>query len=148
MFWEIVSTPISAVNSFFEILIYRRSLITSQKFLFQRCMFVNKVTWHIDHVVTWQIKNVVSLLSQGLWIPNLTGWWLMMGGPHSQNHVAIPYRGHVIIKKAIFPLSQGLWTANLAVWWLRMRELHPQSHVTNYERFCSTFTRPMAPKTW
>ena len=33
----------------------------------------HKVIRHIVHVVKWQIKNVISLLSQGLWSPNLAG---------------------------------------------------------------------------
>ena len=35
-----------------------------------------KVTWHINHVVTRQIENVISLPSQGLWSLNLAGSWI------------------------------------------------------------------------
>ena len=38
-----------------------------------------KVTWYINHVVMWQIKVVISPLSQGLWISNLGGYWLFCG---------------------------------------------------------------------
>ena len=38
-----------------------------------------KVTWYINHVVMWQIKVVISPLSQGLWILNLGGYWLFCG---------------------------------------------------------------------
>ena len=33
----------------------------------------HKVTWLFDIAVTWQKKSVISLLSQGLWTPNLAG---------------------------------------------------------------------------
>ena len=57
------------------------------------------VTWHIDHVVLWQIINVVSPLSQGLWTPNLAGWYLRMRGPHPQCHVTLQHCGHLTNKK-------------------------------------------------
>ena len=105
---------------------------------------------YIDHVVTWQIKDVISPLSQSLWTPNLDGLWLKMRGSHPQSHVTLRYRGHVTNKKhiSISPLSQGLWTPNLAEWWRKMREPNSQSHVihrsrgyvTNNKRLSSTFT--------
>ena len=55
----------------------------------------HKVTWHFDVVVTCQIKNVKSPLSQSLWTPNLAGWWLWMRGPHLRCHVTHQPRGHV-----------------------------------------------------
>ena len=58
-----------------------------------------KVTWHINHVVIWQMKNVLSPLSQGLWTPNLAGCWLRMRGPHPQSHVMHQSRGHVTNQK-------------------------------------------------
>ena len=86
--------------------------------------------WHINHVVRWQIKNVVSPLSQGLWTPNLAGWCLRMRGLHHN----VTWHFDVVvtwqIKNDIFPLSYSVWTPNLAGWWLRMREIHPQSHGT------------------
>ena len=36
----------------------------------------HNATWPFDIVVTWQMKNVISPLSQGLWTQNLAGWWL------------------------------------------------------------------------
>ena len=57
-----------------------------------------KITWHIDRVVMWQIKNFISPLWQGLCIT-----WQK--------------------KSVIFPLSQGLWTPTLAGR-LRMGILH------------------------
>ena len=70
-----------------------------------------------DTSTTWsrdKSKNFISLLSQGLWTPNLAGWWLKMRVAHPQSHMRLRYRGQV----------------------------------TNQKRFISTFTRPMAPKTW
>ena len=55
------------------------------------------------------MKNVISSLSEGLWIPNLAGWWLRMRGPHPQSHVT---QDHVVlwqIKNVIYPHSQGSW---------------------------------------
>ena len=83
---------------------------------------------HIDHMVTWQIKNV-SVLSQGLWTPNLAGWCFSMRGPHTQCHVTLPHRVHLTTKSVIFPLSCSVWTPNLAEWWLLMKEIHRQSQV-------------------
>ena len=45
------------------------------------------------------IKNIISPLSQGLWTPNLTRWWLRMTGPHPQSHGAHRTRGHVTNEK-------------------------------------------------
>ena len=76
----------------------------------------HKVTWHFDIVVMWQIKSVISPLSQGLWTPNLSLWWLRMKEPHLRSHVT---HHHVVtwqIKNIISLLSQGLWTPNLANW--------------------------------
>ena len=85
-----------------------------------------QATWHIKHVVMWQVKDVVSPLSQGLWIPKLARWGLRLKGPHPQSHVTHCQVITWQIKGVIFPLSQGLWTPNPAGWWLRMREPHPQ----------------------
>ena len=55
-----------------------------------------------DTSTTWsrdKSKNFISLLSQGLWTPNLAGWWLEMRGPHPQSHVRLRYRGHLPSKK-------------------------------------------------
>ena len=50
-------------------------------------------------MVTWQIKNFISPLSQGLCTPNLA-WWLLRGRqPHPQIHVTLQYQGHVTSKK-------------------------------------------------
>ena len=83
-----------------------------------------KVTWHFDIVVTWQIKNVVIPLSQGLWTPNFAGRWFRMRKPHPQNHVTHQPRGHVTNQRCYTPLSQNLWISNLAGWWLRMKGSH------------------------
>ena len=49
----------------------------------------HKATGHFDVVITWQIKNITFPFSQGLWTPNLAGWWLRMRGPHLQSHVTL-----------------------------------------------------------
>ena len=58
-----------------------------------------KVTWHIDQVVTWQIKNVISPLSQGPWTPHLTTWWLRLRGLHPQIYMILQFCGHVTNEK-------------------------------------------------
>ena len=55
----------------------------------------HKVTWHFYILIVWQIKNVISPLSQGLWTPKLAGWWLGMRESHPQSHVIHRLRGHV-----------------------------------------------------
>ena len=83
---------------------------------------------YIKHVVTWQIKDVILPLSQGLWILNLAGWWQTMKGPHPQNHVTHWSSGHVTNqKRCIYTFTRPM-DNNLAIWWLKMRELH--LHVT------------------
>ena len=47
----------------------------------------------------WQVKNVISLLSQGLWIPNLARWWIRMRRPYPQSHVTHQPRGQVTNQK-------------------------------------------------
>ena len=50
-------------------------------------------------MVTWQIENGISSLSQGLWTPNLAGWWFWMRGSHPHSHVTHQPSGYVTIKK-------------------------------------------------
>ena len=59
----------------------------------------HKVTWHFDIVVTWQIKDVISTLSQGVWTPNLAGWWLSMMGSRLRSHVTHQARGYLANQK-------------------------------------------------
>ena len=60
---------------------------------------IHKVTWHLDIVVKWQIKNIRSPFPQDLWTPNLAGWWLRMREPHPQSHVSHQLCGHVTSRK-------------------------------------------------
>ena len=46
----------------------------------------HKVTWHIDQVVTWQIRNILSLLSQGAGPGNLSRMVTRMRRPHPACH--------------------------------------------------------------
>ena len=50
-------------------------------------------------MVTWQIKNVISLLSRGLWSANLAGWWPRTRWPHLKGHVTHQPNGHVTNQK-------------------------------------------------
>ena len=52
------------------------------------------ITW--SHEVTWQIKNLTSLLpAQVLWPPNLTGLWLMIRNHQPQSEMSVQLRGHM-----------------------------------------------------
>ena len=46
----------------------------------------HKLTRQINHVVTWQVKDAISPLSQDLSIPNLVGYWLFCGYYNSGLH--------------------------------------------------------------
>ena len=95
----------------------------------------HKVTWHFDIVVTWQIKNVISLLSQGLWTPNLVNWWLRMRGRHPQSQVTLQYRGHATNRKRyISTFTRPMHPKLNGVGWLLMRGPHQQNHVTHQLR--------------
>ena len=50
-------------------------------------------------MVTWQMKNVLSSLSQSLWSPNLASSWLKMRGSHPQGHVTLRHCGYVTNQK-------------------------------------------------
>ena len=66
--------------------------------------------------ITWQTKNIISLLTNCLWPPKLAEWWLTLRG-------SFPY-GHMTLNKVVFVVD---FCDNL----------------TNY---ISTFTRFMATK--
>ena len=59
----------------------------------------SKVTRYFDRVVTWQIKVFISLLAQGLWTPNLAGWWHRVRGTHPQSHLTLWLCDHVTNQK-------------------------------------------------
>ena len=115
----------------------------------------HKVTWHFDIVVTWQIKNVISLLSQGLWTPNLVNWWLRMWGRHPQSQVTLQYRDHATNRKCyvstfIRPMHPKLnWvvTSDERTSPTKSRDTSITWSLFKSKRFISTFTRPTAAKT-
>ena len=62
------------------------------------------------HIVTWQIKNEIPLLSRGLQLPNLTEWWLMTRGGATTQKTAWTFHnvltwGHVAYKKQYISTS-------------------------------------------
>ena len=109
-----------------------------------------KVMWRINHVVTWQIENVIFPVTQRLWTPNLAGWWLRMRGHHLQNHVTHRSRGQVSIKTFYLYIHKAHGPQNLVGCWIRMRGPHPKSHVIlqlcghvkNQNRHISSTTEP------
>ena len=69
-------------------------------------------------MVTWQIINVLSPLSQSLWTPRLAGLWLRKREPHPQSHVIHQPPGHVTprsrshlvtIQYVVFICSTSSW---------------------------------------
>ena len=91
---------------------------------------VHKATWHFDIVVTWQIKNIISLLSQGLWTPNLVEWWRKMRERHPQSHVIHRSRVYVTNEKQFI----STFTRPMAPKHGRLptqdEESYPKGHVT------------------
>ena len=58
-------------------------------------------------MVTWLIKNVISPLSQGLWTPNLVGWWFRMRKIHPSSCMTLQLCGHVTNEKYfVFPIAR------------------------------------------
>ena len=73
------------------------------------------ITW--SHEVTWLIKNDISPLPRGTWLPNLTRWRFIV--------------------KSHYPLSL------LTLW---SRDQVTSYHATDEKRYISTSARPMATK--
>ena len=80
--------------------------------------------------IIWPFVNLgIFPVPQGLWTPNLVGWWFSWDTTHKvmwHFDIVVTWQ----IKNVISPFSKDLWTSNLANWWLRMRRPHPQSHMT------------------
>ena len=88
----------------------------------------HKFTGHFNIVITWQLKNVIFPLSEGLCTPNVAGWWLRMREPHLQSHVKYRSRGRVSSQNVLSPHLQGPWSPKLVRCWFRMR--NPTQKVT------------------
>ena len=72
------------------------------------------------HEVTWQIKNIVSLLPKDLWAPMKSHNPLSMWSCDVTCH----------IKHIMSLLLRDLWPPNFAGWWLREEGIYPWSHMT------------------
>ena len=104
-----------------------------------------KVTWHINHVVTRQIENVISLPSQGLWSLNLAGSWIgwenLIYKVTWRSITWSRVKSKCFISTFTRPMSPKTW--------IRMKGSHPISHVThplcghvkNQNRHISSTTR-------
>ena len=87
-----------------------------------------KVTWHKEHAVTWQNKNVYIFISTRPMAPKCwqhadSGW----GGPTQK---ITQYFDPIVtwqIKIVIFSQWQSLWPPNLVRWVLKLRGCHAQS---------------------
>ena len=95
----------------------------------------HKITWHFDSVVTWQTKNVISPLSQGLCTLNLAGWWFRMKRPHLQSHVTSTTESRDKSKTFYDHIHKVHDPKKVLGCWIRMKGPHPKSHVTL--QFCS-----------
>ena len=78
--------------------------------------------WHFDIVVTWQIKNIISLLSQGLWTPNLVEWCRKMRERHPQSHLIYRSRGYVTNQKRFISTFTRVMAPKTRVLWKRSRD--------------------------
>ena len=76
----------------------------------------HNVKWLFDIVVTSEIKNVISPLSQGLYTPDLAGWWFRMREPHQQSHETTQRR---YISTFIRPMDPKLSRILVILWLLR-----------------------------
>ena len=85
--------------------------------------------WHFDIVVMWQIKNVISPVSQGLWTPNLASWWFRMGGLYPTCHVTHWSHDHMTNQKRFISLFTRPLAPKLGRLLTQMRGSHPKSHV-------------------
>ena len=89
-----------------------------------------KVTWHKEHAVTWQNKNVYIFISTRPIAPKCwqhadSGW----GGPTQK---ITQYFDPIVtwqIKIVIFSQWQSLWPPNLVRWVLKLRGCHAQSQM-------------------
>ena len=82
-------------------------------------------------MVKWQIKNVISPLSQGLWILNLASSWLKTREPPPTKScdTSITWLGDKS-KTFYLHIHKAHGPQNLVGCWLRMRGSHLKSHVT------------------
>ena len=112
-----------------------------------------EVTWYFNIVVTWQIRNVTSLILQFLQPPNLAAWWLKMRRPYLQNHVtSIMWsrdKPKTLYIHVLNPTALNPWQRTDSKW-----GAHPKSHMTFqfcshvaiWKLYISSAIRPMAPK--
>lgn len=112
--------------------------------------------WCFDHVITWQLKNLIPALPQHLWLPSFSEWWVRTGWAHSTSHVIVWPGGHLTNKPYICTSQQLApnLAANLAVRWLRIWGLHPPCRMTFlilqprdwWKKIICTFTMAVAAK--
>ena len=65
------------------------------------------IAW--PHEVTWLIKNDISPLLRGLWLPHLSWWRFIVNGHHPSSHLTLWLRDQVItwqMKNVIFQLPR------------------------------------------
>ena len=89
------------------------------------------ITWSREF--TWLIQSLISLFSQGLWLPNMTGWWLMVRRTYLWTHMILWQSGDVRsrdkskVQHILFGKTYGYETWQIDdLWW--GKRIH-QSHV-------------------
>ena len=89
-------------------------------------------------MVTWQIKNVISPLSQDLCTPNLGVWWLWIKEPHPQSQVRHRPLGHVTAQRRYIstfmrPMDPKVSRILVILWLLRQRFAQKEIGWPNYQ---------------
>ena len=93
------------------------------------------ITWL--HEVTWLIKNDISPLPRGPWLPNLTRWNFIVKGHYLLSLLTLWSCNQVItwhMKNDISQLPRDLRPPHLSEWWILMRAYYPSSHSTCWSR--------------
>ena len=96
------------------------------------CWRVVRQNTKLSYVTFWSRDHKKSRIKlktkyQGLWPPNLEGWWLMMAGSHSWSHMTLWHMALLwgYMKNILLNISSARYMVlNLTGWWLRVKWLH------------------------
>ena len=86
------------------------------------------ITW--THKVTWQIKDDISPLPLGLWLPNLTWWRFIVKGNHPLSLLTLWSSYDVTNGKRFISTSARPWQPNFTESWVLTPVYYPSSHIT------------------
>ena len=89
-----------------------------------------RTMWSLE--VTWQIKIKIPPLLQGLWPPNVSGWWLMTKGNHAWCRMTLLSRVATWIPPVLQRLSPpncvGCWKFQVRLFSFHDKILNAQKH--------------------